>query len=68
MHPAEKDPRFFRMLTELWKHKFLKGIDGEISKGALRRAWCEGITDAAWIAAAERDEALKAALDNARKR
>lgn len=31
MHPAENDPRFWRMLTELWKHKSLKGIDGKIS-------------------------------------
>ncbi len=63
MHPAEKDPRFFRMLVELWKHKSLKDMDEEIPKGALRRAWCDGITDAQWIAAAERDVTLKAAID-----
>jgi len=68
MHPAEKDPRFFHMLTELWRHKSLKGINGEISKDALRRVWCKGITDVAWLAAAERDEALNAAIDNARRR
>jgi hypothetical protein len=68
MHPAEIDPRFFRMLVELWKRKSLKDMDEQIAKDALRSAWCEGITDAQWIAAAERDVVLKAAIDDARRR
>ncbi len=67
MHPAEKDRRFFRMLVELWKLKSLGDMDEQIPKDALRRAWCESITDAQWIAAAERDVTLKAAIDNARR-
>jgi len=54
MHPANNDTtRLNRMLLELRKRAALKQIDWRTLQDGLQRAWCDGITDPQWIAAAE---------------